>query len=252
MERAELSRIAHTHHPIAAPVSPDMARRLLARLDPSPGGHVVDLGCGAGVWLLELLAARPDLTAVGVDTALHPERDARARAVGVGDRLEWVEADAATWRPGPAHPASDAVICIGVSHAFGGLDGALDAVRGHLRPGGRALLGDGIWELPPSAAAQQALGARPGDLPTLAQLVATFTRHGFEPGYAHVSSAQEWDDYEWSWTGSLVAWALSEECSADERQQVLTAARTHRREWIEGYRGELGFVTAVLHDTGAG
>ena len=38
----------------------------------------------------------------------------------------------------------------------------------------------------------------------------------------------------------------------DEREQVLAAARTHRRDWVEGYRGELGFVTAVLHDTRSG
>ena len=252
MNRAEISRIAHTDHPVAAPVAEPVVRRLLARLDPAPGGHVVDLGCGAGAWLLALLEARPDLTAVGVDTALHPERDDRARASGVADRVQWVEADAATWRPDRAHPASDAVICIGASHAFGGLAGTLDAIRGHLRPGGRALLGDGIWEQPPSAAAQQALGALPGDLPTLDQLVATVEGHDFQPGYAHVSSAEEWDDYEWSWTGSLVAWALHDARGADEREQALRAARTHRREWVEGYRGELGFVTAVLHDTRVG
>jgi SAM-dependent methyltransferase len=249
MDRAEISRIAHTDHPIAAPVAVPVVRRLLDRLDPAPGGHVVDLGCGAGAWLLELLAARPDLTAVGVDTALHPDREARAGARDVADRLSWVEADAATWQPEGAHPVADAVVCVGASHAFGGLAGTLEAIGGHLRPGGRALLGDATWEREPSAAAQRALGARPGDFPTLAQLVPTLEASGFEVGYAHVSSAEEWDDYEWSWTGSLVAWAQHEGRSPADREQVLAAARTHRREWVEGYRGELGFVTAVLHDT---
>ena len=78
----------------------------------------------------------------------------------------------------------------------------------------------------------------------------TCEEHGFEVGYAHVSSAQEWDDYEWSWTGSLVEWARSDAPSDADREQALIAARTHRRQWVEGYRGELGFVTAVLHDTG--
>jgi hypothetical protein len=28
----------------------------------------------------------------------------------------------------------------------------------------------------------------------------------------------------------------------------LQLARDHRRGWLEGYRGQLGFVTVVLHD----
>ena len=247
MNRVEISRIAHADHPIAAPVSEPAARRLLARLDPAASGRVVDLGCGAGAWLFELLGSRPDLTGAGVDTALHPEREQRAARRGVADRVSWHETDAASWAPadGGLH---DAVLCVGASHAFGGLDGTLDAIRRHLRPGGRALLGETIWEQQPSAAAQEALDAVPESFPTLAQLVATFERHGFELGYAHVSSAAEWDDYEWSWTGSLIAWAQRDAPTDADRDEALAAARAHRRQWIEGYRGELGFVTAVLHD----
>lgn len=96
------------------------------------------LGCGAGAWLLELLDGRADLTAVGVDTALHPDRELRARERGVADRVTWVEADASGWASADGSP-HDAVLRIGASHAFGGLDGTLDALRRFLRPGGRAL-----------------------------------------------------------------------------------------------------------------
>lgn len=248
MDRAEISRIAHTDHPIAAPVSVSSARRLLARLDLSQSGRVADLGCGAGAWLLELLEARPDVSAVGVDTALHPDREQRARERGVADRVTWEETDAATWAPADGS-ALDAILCIGASHALGGLDRALDALREQVRPGGCVLFGDMIWERHPSPAAQAALDAGPEDLPSLGRLVSTLEQHGFELGYAHVSSPQEWDEYEWSWTGSLITWALREAPTEADREQALEAARAHRRAWLEGYRGELGFVTAVLHDT---
>ena len=70
MQRHEISHLAHRHHPVAAPLSAASVTRLLDRLDPPAGGRVLDLGCGSGQWLRELLERRADLTAVGVD--LHP------------------------------------------------------------------------------------------------------------------------------------------------------------------------------------
>lgn len=246
VDRAETSRIAHTHHPFAAPVGDASVARLLDRLDPPPGSRVLDLGCGSGAWLLELLSRRPDLTAVGVDTHLHPDRVARAGARGVGDRLTWHEGDAADWWDG----SHGAVLCVGASHAFGGTAAMLDAVATHLAPGGRALVGDGFWERPPSPAALAALDAEPEDFPTLPGLVGLAEGRGWAVTYAHVSSPEEWDDYEWSWTGSLTEWALRPGTDPEDRDHALAAARRHREAWLDGYRGELGFLTAVLARSG--
>ena len=246
MDRHEISQIAHLDHPIAAPVTRANVRELLSRLSPPHGARVVDLGCGWGEWLIELLAARPDLTGVGVDLSLPSDVDARAQARGVAHRVTWVEADASGW----SDEDFDVVLCVGASHAFGGLSGTLHGVRRVLRPGGQLLLGDTVWDAPPSAAAQEALGAGPDDFPDLPGFVDVARAHGFEPGYGHVSTLQEWDDYEWSWTGSLTTWALQQAPDPDSREQALAAARTHREAWLRGYRHELGFVTLVLHDVG--
>lgn len=245
MDRDLVSRIAHTDHPVGAPVSDARVRSLAASAAAGRAGAVLDLGCGSGEWLLEILSVSTDLSGTGVDLHLHPDLGAKAQARGVADRVGWVEADAATWHGDPA----DLVVCVGASHAFGGLGGTLDALTTHLRPGGRALLGDAIWETAPSAAAQTELGAGPQDFPDLPGFVEQVEAHGFEIGAAHTSTLAEWDDYEWAWTGALTRWALDQPSGSADREEALAVARSHRRGWLAGYRGQLGFVTAVLHDT---
>jgi len=243
VDRTLASAIAHRWHPVAAPVSDANLRRLLTRLGPVE--RVLDLGCGFGEWLLAALEAAPGATGVGVDTSSPALEEAGRRATerGLADRVTFEETEAAAFEGG----SFDAVLTVGATHAFGGLAGTLAAVREHLRPGGRVLLGEGFWDCDPTPQAMSALGAEPGELPDLTGLVETACAGGWEPGYGHVSSAEEWDDYEWSWTGSLTAWALTE---ADEagRDSALSIACTHREEWLAGYRGQLGFLTLVLHD----
>jgi SAM-dependent methyltransferase len=245
VDRALASAIAHRWHPVAAPVSDAVLRRLLQRLGPVE--RVLDLGCGFGEWLLSALEAAPGAHGVGVDTSRPALEEARQRAAarGLAGRVTVEEADAASYDG----TGFDAVLCVGATHAFGGLAGTLDAVRRHLRPGGRVLLGEGFWDGEPTPRAMSALGAEPGELPSLPELVEAVHAAGYEPGYGHVSSAEEWDDYEWSWTGSLTEWALTEATGAD-RESALAMAGTHREEWLGGYRGQLGFVTLVLHDAG--
>jgi SAM-dependent methyltransferase len=245
MDRAQASAIAHRWHPIAAPLSEENVRRLVRLLGVPEHGRVLDLGCGFGEWLLAAVGPVPTAHGLGIDTSENAIEEARWRAQrrALSGRVSFEQADAARW----SGDSFDAVICVGAGHAFGGLGPTLDAVRRHLRPGGRALVGEGFWESGPSEAALAALGAAPGELPTIADVLTEVATHGFEPGPGHLSTLEEWDDYEWAWTGSLVAWALTE-APDDDRADALQLAREHRRQWLEGYRGELGFVTLLLHD----
>ena len=244
MNRSQIFDIAHLRHPIAAPVAPERLRDLVSWLSPPTGGRAVDLGCGEGEWLQELLLTQPGLTGAGIDHMLPDSAAERTAQRGLGDRVRWIETDAATWSDG----LFDVVLCVGASHAFGRLEDMLVAVRRHLRPGGQALVGDTIWEGTPSAAALLALDASPEDFPDLAGLVRATRAHGFEPSYGHTSTLAEWDEYEFSWTGSLVDWALREALTSEDRDQALAAAREHRDAWLGGWRGQLGFATLVLHD----
>ena len=262
MDRALASALAHRWHPVAAPLSDRSVSRLIEALDLHAGNRVLDLGCGSGEWLQRALVAAPGATGVGVDTSGPALDTAWAGAVsrGLTDRLSFVQADASTWTAstctastgsgsGERAAAFDAVLCVGVGHVFGGPAGTMAAARRHLAPGGRVLLGEGFWEGTPDRSVLDSLGAAEDELTDLPALVTTMGVAGFEPGWGHVSSAEEWDDYEWSWTGALAAWALTEGVGA-AAAEALELARSHRRAWLGGYRNRLGFLTVVLRETG--
>ncbi|MGW2297749.1 SAM-dependent methyltransferase [Streptomyces violaceorubidus] len=246
MDRQQISLLAHADHPIAAPLDDDSVRRLLARAVPDhDGARVLDLGCGGGEWLLRALTRHPRLVAEGVDlsgSALDRARAAAAR-LGVADRLTLHRQDAA--RFSPAH-RFDLVLCVGSTHAFGGLAATLAAAREHLAPGGRVLVGDGFWERDPSAEAVELLGAL-DDLPTTLERVAA---DGWTPVDGHISTRAELDAYEWSWTGALATWALDHPGDPD-RAQALATATDHRDGWLRGYRDPFGFLCLVLRPTDA-
>jgi SAM-dependent methyltransferase len=244
VDRQRLSSLAHSHHPIAAPISGVNVNRLLRRADRQPAARILDLGCGEAAWALQALALHPDGYADGVDLSPYAlERAAEAAALrGLADRLSLHERDARTFVPDGHH---DLVLCVGSTHAFDGFAGTLELAGRHVHPDGVLVVGDGFWQVPPTPAALAALDATPADFTDLPGLVERAEKGGWTPVYAHVSDAAEWDDYEWSWVGSLTGWALDNPGHPDA-VEALAAAREHRDQWLRGYRGVLGFATLVL------
>ncbi|MFB7899382.1 SAM-dependent methyltransferase [Streptomyces xiamenensis] len=250
MQPYERHLITHAHHPIAAPLHPHSVLELLERAlgdDDAAELRVLDVGCGEAAWLLEALDHFPGLRAVGIDiNAAGLARAAEeARARGVADRLELHELSAADYH---APEPFDVVLCVGSTHALGGLLPTLDALRAYLAPGGRVLIGDGFWEREPTPAVLEALGEGPDAYADLATTVDRITGAGWAPVYGHTSTLDEWDDYEWSWTGSLSAWALDHPDHPKAGEAAETAA-AHRDAWLHGYRGTFGFVSLVLRST---
>ncbi|MGW2545538.1 SAM-dependent methyltransferase [Kitasatospora sp. NPDC001574] len=245
MDRRTISRLAHAHHPIAAPVADESVARLLARATArTEHGRALDLGCGEGGWLIRTLTARTGWEAVGVDldsAALTRARQT-AEALGVQRRLGLHHLDA---REFTDPTGFDLVLNVGATHAFGGLLPTLDAAREHLAPGGRVLVGEGFWEREPDRPALDGLGADRDDYADLGTTVDRVTADGWTPVFGYVSSRQEWDDYEFSWTGALAEWAL-DHADHPDAEAARAAADLHRAEWLHGYRGTLGFVTLLL------
>jgi cyclopropane fatty-acyl-phospholipid synthase-like methyltransferase len=225
-----------------APMSSSRATELIATLEPLDGATVVDLGCGWAELLLRVLEYDPTARGFGIDTnAAALERARRnADARGLGTRVHFECADAAQY----ASPC-DVAIVVGSSHAWGGTSAALDAVGRRLRPGGRLLLGEAIWEQAPTHAALTALDAAADDFTSLAVLVQLCEAHGYEPQHVARATLEEWDSFESRYCAGAEQW-LATHADSPDAADLRAAVDTHRDGWRHGYREILGFAYLTL------
>jgi cyclopropane fatty-acyl-phospholipid synthase-like methyltransferase len=225
-----------------APLSDAHADELISALRVGAHEKVVDLGCGWGELLLRVLAAEPTARGVGVeqDEANVARARANADARGLGERVDIEQGDATNWSG-----AADVAIVIGASHAWGGTAPTLDAVRPRLRRGGRLLLGEGIWEQPCTAAALAALDAQPDDFLTSAGLVDVCLDRGFRMLSFSTATIAEWDSFESRFAAGRERW-LAANPDSPHAVEVRAELDRHRNEWLNGYRGILGFAYLVL------
>src|SRR4051794_7274526 len=163
MNRDRLSAIAHRNHPVASPLSDSTVETLLQRVVARDPRRILDVGCGSGQWLVRLLELAPFATGVGV--GLSSGATTAALAVGesrhVSDRVEIRCQDASQL----GDEQYDALLCIGSTHALGGLQPTLQALRARALEGATMLVGDGFWEQPPQQAALDSLDATTDEFP---------------------------------------------------------------------------------------
>lgn len=203
------------------PLSPDRARRLARTVAGTAPAEVLDVGCGAGTLLLEVVGAAGSARGRGVDISRPAITRARARAhaLGLADRVVFDVADAVT-----VHDRPDVTICGGSSHAVGGLDALLTRTRSP-----NLLLGEGFWHGTQPPRWRDAFGELP---PGLEGLVGRARSAGWTVREAESVDPWEWDAFERRWNDAARRSALpGASALADERWE----------EYVNGYRGRLGF-----------
>lgn len=223
-----------------APLSSEHAELLLDRLGLRPGDHVLDLGCGWGELLLRAVQrGGPGTTGTGVDVdAAALARGTRLRrARGLDDRVEFVPAASAAWR----QPA-DRVLCVGASHAWPGVAEALAALAALVSPGGRLLFGEGCWERAPAPAAAAVFG---DEVIALTDILEQAREAGWRVLHLSTADQREWDDFEGTWRAGRQQWLLDHPADA-RAEEVRDTLDAQQREYVETYRGVLGFCYLVL------
>jgi arsenite methyltransferase len=122
-----------------------LRRRQLVRdaLGVAPGERILDVGCGPGYYVAELLEeVGPEGSVVGIDSSQQMLAVAAARVEG-NDNATFGEGDAVSL--GVADGDFDAAICVQVLEYVPNVGAALAEIHRALRPGGRAVIWDVDW-----------------------------------------------------------------------------------------------------------
>ncbi|RRR98343.1 SAM-dependent methyltransferase [Glycomyces terrestris] len=205
---------------------------------------ILDIGCGWGELIQRVTERVPGARAVGIDSDVELLERGRAGAVrrGIADRLEFVEYRGEDW----TEPA-DLVVCIGAAHAFGTGADAVGALAKLVKPGGRLLFGDGVWERVPTEAELAAMwpGTGAGDWLLLPDLVDAAVAVGLRPLRVESVERHEWDDFESAFLADKEVWLQANPGHA-RAAEVREQADAHRAWWLRGHRGLLGFAYLTL------
>lgn len=134
---ARWSRALHEHGDRLAQRPPNA--HLTAELEDLPPGRALDAGCGHGAETLWLAARGWRLAAVDFSATALAQARSTAEAMGadVAGRIDWIEADLATWAPPPK--GYDLVVSLYV-HVAGSVEEMVRRMAAAVAPGGTLFL----------------------------------------------------------------------------------------------------------------
>ncbi len=171
--------------PREGPGSVNSLLNVLEIADTPPLGRVLDAACGSGADSETILRALPGVELVGVDTQEAFINAARARGLQadfrVGDML-WVDG------------GFDLIWCAGAVY-FIGVETALEAWRGHLRPGGKIAFSEVVWLGRPSAKAKAFWGKAYPQMDSLNGLAGRIEASGFRVLSTEPLGRTGWEGY---------------------------------------------------------
>jgi hypothetical protein len=234
--------VVESEHEIQNPTSGDKIRLLGERLGLGPDSHVLDIASGrAGPALILAQEFGCRLTCVERAPEFVAAARERIEAAGLGDRIELVEADAATFELG----RYDVALCLGATFVYGGLVPTIERLRGTA-----PLLAVGepfwrVWPLPPAPELDgSALRTDEEEWLPLAETVERAESAGVRVLSLIASSEDDWDRYESLHWQTLDRWLAANpgHLQAEEFQARGAADRERYLRWERAVMGWAIFV----------
>lgn len=248
VDQLRLHEIAETDNVIINPITSDQLDLIgrICRL--RPGQQQLDLACGRGEMLCRW-ARDHGIGGVGVDLSSVFLASARRRAeeLGVSDRVELVQGDAAAYAAAPGH--FDVVSCIGATWIGNGLAGTLELMRPALKRDGLMLVGEPFWNEQPPDEAFTALGTSPGEFVSLAHTADRFARAGFDLVEMVLANPDGWDRYVAPHWWAVDAWLRAHPDDPDG-EALRAFAAAERAGHLAYGRRYLGWGVFVLRPAG--
>jgi Methyltransferase domain len=233
--------VVEARHELMNPTSPEKIRLLGERLGLRPGSHVLDVAsgvCGPAVILAETFGCR--LTCVERAPEFVAIARERIAAAGLEDRIELVEADAATYELGNY----DAALCVGATFVYGGLVPTLE----RLSPtASQVAVGEPywrVWPLPPDPEAEDPRRTAEDEFLPLVATVERVESTGVRVVSLIASSEDDWDRYESLHWQTLDDW-LAENPDHPQADEFRARGAAHRGRYLRWERAAMGWAIFV-------
>ena len=242
MDRNKFSSIAHRNHAFANPISETKLMKMIGICAPMPQDKVIDIGAGKCELLIRLVE-NYGVNGTAVELYAGAIEEAKKAAAGriSEDSINYCIEDASAAVKGMDQSSFDLGICIGSTHALGGLEETLRTLKTLVKKNGYLLVGEGYWKQTPSPEYLEALGgAEESECKSHADTVRVGEELGLIPLWSYVASDEEWDDYEWLYSSSIENYCWEHPDDPDS-EAMLERIRSWRRTYLKWGRDTLGF-----------
>jgi SAM-dependent methyltransferase len=240
LDRNRFSAIAHRSHAFSNPISEKKLMKMIQMISPKPQDQVLDIGAGKCELLIRLVENyKVKATAIELyDGAIEEAKKQASTRIPDGS-IDFIidDANAAVKNLNQF----DLGICIGSTHALGGLESTLQTLKHVVKKDGYILIGEGYWKQTPCAEYLEALGgADESELKSHAENVKVGEELGLIPLWSYVANDDEWDEYEWLYSMSIENYCHENPDDPDV-EAMLERIRSWRRTYLKWGRDTMGF-----------